>query len=350
MAPPDRILLIRLKSIGDILFALPAVHLVRANFPGAHIAFMVSKENAPVLQGFAEVQDILPLDRALYRWNNLKAMCVETLALIRRLRRQKFSLVVDFQGYGETALLTWLTGAPERWGNVYRATRAWAYTRKMARRDFVHPAEGNLSLLHQCGLKPSPVLNKFVLPDTALEEARGFFTTHGLAPTRPTLFIQPFTSSPQKNWPLEKQMAVGRHWQARGVQVLFGGGPAERAALEPARQAGFPVSAGVPLLVNCGVMKLCTLVLGGDTGVMHTAVAMDKRVLMLINATTPGRPHPFQHPEWTVTPPAGQPVSATSVEAVNEGCAQALAELGAVAGPGQKQARYWSSGAEARPV
>ena len=46
------ILLIRLKSIGDILFTLPAVHAVRENFPRSKITFMVSKEHALLLQGF----------------------------------------------------------------------------------------------------------------------------------------------------------------------------------------------------------------------------------------------------------------------------------------------------------
>jgi ADP-heptose:LPS heptosyltransferase len=44
--------LIRLKSIGDILFTLPAVNVIRENFPSAKIAFLTSKENAPLLQGF----------------------------------------------------------------------------------------------------------------------------------------------------------------------------------------------------------------------------------------------------------------------------------------------------------
>ena len=95
-------------------------------------------------------------------------------------------------------------------------------------------------------------------------------------------------------------LAVARHWHARGVQILFGGGPAERAALEPVRQAGFPVSAGVPLLVTGGLMKLSSLILGGDTGALHLAVAMGKRVVMIRNSVAPGSPYPFQHPDWAV--------------------------------------------------
>ena len=103
------ILLIRLKSIGDILFTLPAVHAVRENFPGAKISFLVSKEFSPLLEGFRDVNEVMALDRAPYHRKNPKAMLVETFSLLRRLRRGKFSLVMDFQGYGETAWMTRLS-------------------------------------------------------------------------------------------------------------------------------------------------------------------------------------------------------------------------------------------------
>ena len=104
MAASENILLTRLKSIGDVLFTLPAVHAVRGHFPGAKITFLVSKENAPLLEGFRDVDEVIPLDRALYHRKNPLAIVPETLSLLRRLRREKFSLAVDFQGYGETAL------------------------------------------------------------------------------------------------------------------------------------------------------------------------------------------------------------------------------------------------------
>jgi len=48
MATRENILLIRFKSIGDVLLTLPAVHAVRDNFPAAHITFFTVRENAPL--------------------------------------------------------------------------------------------------------------------------------------------------------------------------------------------------------------------------------------------------------------------------------------------------------------
>ena len=128
------ILLIRLKSIGDILFTLPAVHAVRENFPSAKITFLVSKENASLLRGFRDVNEVIAIDRAALRSGNPLKMTSEFFSLLRRLRTGGFSLVVDFQGYGETAWLARVTGAPQRWGSVYSTGRKWAYTRGLKRK------------------------------------------------------------------------------------------------------------------------------------------------------------------------------------------------------------------------
>ena len=249
--------------------------------------------------------------------------------MLRRLRGGKFSLAVDFQGYGETAWLTWLTGAPQRWGSVYSTGRKWAYTQGVTRNDNIQIADWNLSLLEQCGLKPGPIRNEFFLPDGALEDARRFFATQGLDTAKPTLFIQPFTSTPKKNWPLENYLTLASYWRMIGFQVIFSGGPVDCAALEPARQRGFLTSAGVPLLTSAGIAKLSTLVVGGVTGLLHLAVAMQKRVLMLVGypAREPG--FPYQHRDWAVTPSTGGNVSEIQTSAVIEACARAFAELGA---------------------
>ena len=322
------ILLIRLKSIGDILFTLPAVHLVREGFPQARITFLVSGEYASLLEGFRDVDGVIALDRARFRHPNPVGFIAEALALLRQLRRPKFSLVIDLQGYGETALLAWWSGAPQRWGTVYRSGRRWAYTRGVNREPERHPANGFLAVLEAGGLPIARVRNQFMLPASAVEEALRFFRERGLDPEQPTLFVQPFTSSPNKDWPLERYLAAAGTWKGRGWQVLFGGGPAEQAALEPVRQAGFPVSAGASLLVTAGLMKLSTLILGGDTGMLHLAVAMDKRVVMLMGSVGPGSSHPFQHPDWAVTPAHGQAVATITTEAVNSACAQAVGEVG----------------------
>ena len=314
MKPRQNILLIRFKAIGDVVLTLPAVHAVRENFPAAHITFFTVRENAPLLQGFRDVDEVIALDRSALK-RPLRTI-PEFFGLFRRLRAGKFSLVIDLQGYGDTAWLTRLTGARERWGTVYGRGREWAYTRGLKRNEDLHPAEWNLFLLRECGLKIGEIKNQFCLPDDALTAAKKIFAEQKLDFTKPALFIQPFTSSPHKNWPLDNFLAVARHWRARGGQIIFGGGPGDLAALEPARAENFPVFAGVPLLVTGGLMQLSMLVLGGDTGMLHLAIAQGKRALMLVHNLSPGRPILFQHRDWVIAAPQQDNLASITVETV----------------------------------
>jgi len=305
----ENILLIRLKSIGDVVLTLPAVNAVRARFPTATISFLTSRENAPLVRGFRAVDEILTLDRAVLSAGHPVKIAGELIPLLRRLRAKNFSLVADFQGYGETEWLAWWSGAPERLGVVYKPGRGGLYTRPSPRNDLSHPAHWNLELLTALGGPALEIRNDYHLPAEALATAREFFAAHHLDPHQPTLFIQPFTSDRPKNWPLARFVELARTWQARGLQIIFGGGPADRPHLEPARAAGFVVAAGTPLLVSAGLIQLSTLVVGADTGLLHLAVAQGRRVVMLMHANHPGTYPPFQHPDWAVTPPPGQTVA-----------------------------------------
>ena len=319
METPTRILAIRLTAIGDVVLTLPAVSVLRQNFPAAKITFLTTKENAALLQGFRDVDETILLDRSVFRSGNPWRIGREFLRLTRALRAGKFLLVVDWQANGESAWLTRLTGAQRRWGFVKKSPRRWAYTKTFGH-PRLHPAESNCALLGHCGLVVDAVKNEFILPAEALLAAQNFFATNNLVPGQPTLFVQPFTSAAHKNWPLENFLALAKHWQARGWQIIFGGGPADVPALEPARTLGFVISAGVPLLVTGGLMQLSTFIVGGDTGALHLAVAQGKRVVMLMSSGRPGRPHPFRHPEWTLAPAVEQDIVSLKLADVIAAC------------------------------
>jgi ADP-heptose:LPS heptosyltransferase len=319
----ENILLIRLKSIGDVILTLPAVNVVREHFPSAKITFLTSKENLPLLRGFRDVNETIALDRAALRGGNPLKMSGEFFGLLKKMRAGRFSLVVDFQGFGETAWLARLTGAPQRWGSVYGKGRAWAYTHGPRRDETAHPADWNLSLLQQCGLKTGAAKNEFFLPDDALAAAKLFLTQQKFSATDKILFIQPFTSSPHKNWPLENYLAVARRWRDGGGAVIFGGGPADAVALEPARVENFCVAAGQPLLVSGALAKLSALMLAGDTGLAHLAVAAGQRVVMLMCHNKPGRPCPWRHPDWALLPPVDKNIATIRVSDVIAACAAA---------------------------
>ena len=73
MKARNNILLVRFKAIGDVVLTLPAVNVVRKNFPAARVSFFTVRENAPLLQGFRAVDEVMALDRAAFK-NPLRAV------------------------------------------------------------------------------------------------------------------------------------------------------------------------------------------------------------------------------------------------------------------------------------
>ncbi len=328
MIEKPAILLLRLKSIGDVVLTLPAVGMVRENFPGHRILFLTALENAALVRGFSLVDDVLALDRQAFRQGRWLAGGRNILQLVTRLRREGLSHVLDFQGYGETAILTWLTGAPNRWGLLNRASRRWAFTKPVERNYGIHLADSNLALGLAAGLRPGVIRNEFRVPEADARAAREFFESVKLEPGRPTLFIQPFTSSPQKNWPLERYLQLAEGWRGRGRQVIFGGGPREGELLAGARAAGFAVSAGASLLTTAGLMQLSQVTVGGVTGLLHLGVAMGRRVVMLSGHAAQEMGFPYQHREWMIGP-SNAPIETIELATVAAACEVALAEVGA---------------------
>ncbi len=324
-----RILLIRLGGLGDVVFTLPAVNAIRGAFPDAKLTYLTYREFAPVLQGFGEFETVLTLDRAGYKALNPKVILGETVGLISRLVRSRFALAIDFQSFGETAWMTWWSGAPLRWGNVYRPNRSWAYTHPVTRDQSLHPIDYDLAVLRKAGsIQKSCSAQEFSVPETAKGEAKRWFSEHNLEPQRPTLLLHPFTSTPEKNWPLDFYLGIARRGREQGLQIVFGGGPGDRVGLEPARAAGFAVAAGAPLIVSAALALLSTVVVGGDSGLPHLAVAMGRRVVMIMKSVQPGACYPFGHKDWAIVPAGGQPVSSITIDAVWQGCRQALTEIG----------------------
>jgi ADP-heptose:LPS heptosyltransferase len=312
-----KILIIRLRSIGDVLFTLPAVNCVRQSFPEAKISFLTHQSCAPLLTGFEAVNEIVAVDREVYRRKNPADIVRATWKLLARLRSPKFTHAIDLHGFGETALLTRWTGASARWGIVYRSSRSYAYTAGVQRPQGLHPIDANLAVLRGCGLQVRTVENIFRVSDENLLEARKLLETFGIATGEKFVFVQPFTSNAAKNWPLPNYVELASQWRTAGVKVLFGGGPGDRPKLGPALQAGFACSAGAGLLTSAALAKQSQLVIGGDTGLLHMAVAMQKRVLMLINSNAV-MAIPYAHREWTIAPPSGQGIESVPLAQVAE--------------------------------
>ena len=89
---PRRILLVRLRQIGDVVFTTPAVHALRRRFPDAHLTYIVEPAAAPVVVGNPHLNDVIVAPRG----HGLGGFLAD-MRLGRRLRAERYDLAIRRQ-------------------------------------------------------------------------------------------------------------------------------------------------------------------------------------------------------------------------------------------------------------
>ncbi|RIK89761.1 MAG: hypothetical protein DCC71_25845, partial [Proteobacteria bacterium] len=142
LGPPpaaDRILVIRLGAVGDVVRTLPAVSALRAAYAGAHVAWLVEPASHSAVAGQPWIDEVLVFPReelaSLLRRGRLVAAARTAARCVRALRARRFDLVLDFHAIVKSGALAWASGAPTRVGYARPFARegAWLFANARAR-------------------------------------------------------------------------------------------------------------------------------------------------------------------------------------------------------------------------
>ena len=307
--PADRILVIRLGAVGDVVRTLPAVSALRAAYPGAHLTWLVEPASASALEGQPWVDRVLVFPRPAVARAALAGR-LGTLAgalrdFLRELRRPGFDLVVDFHAILKSGILAWLSGAPLRvsYARPYAREGAWLFANRRAR---VEPRrtsrfERNAALLDFLGVKAEGAPDPMRLVAGARARV-GAALGEGPAP----VVIHPGTSdaTPHKRWTAAGYARVAEALAAAtGVPVLVTAGPARDdrafadAVVAAARGAARPAPPTPSLADLAVLLARARLYVGSDTGPMHVASLVGTPVVQLLGPT-----HPLENRPWGRTP------------------------------------------------
>jgi lipopolysaccharide heptosyltransferase II len=303
-----RILLIRLREIGDVVFTTPALRAIRDRFPDAHISYLVEPHAAPVVARNPHVDDVIVTMR--------RRGFASDLALARRLRAARYDLVVDFHGGPRASILAWLSGAPTRVGyNV--AGRGWMYTIRVPRPRQIRPrhaVENQWDLLIPLGIgAPDPT--RFPVEMAVDESARAIVAERlalaGVEVRHQLIVIHVSAGNPFRRWPLAAfstlMTMLALRDPDRRIVVTAGpadGGAAERAIeqaralLDPAESARIVVCGDFSLDELRALMDRAVLYIGGDSGPLHIAATSGVPIVGLYGPTLPVRSSPWRDSEW----------------------------------------------------
>ncbi len=302
MRTPERILIIRLSSLGDILHALPAFGCLRRSFPGARIDWLIEKRNSFLLSAVRGIDDVITLDTLPLRnspWNpaSWKPGC----DLVRLLRARHYDCCIDFQGLLKTGFLSFLSGARTRIGFPRELVRErpahWFYQRTPgAPPEPRHVVALNRLLAQSAGAEDSPGRVDFVAEARDDEHVQALLEAEGLGDF---VVINPGGGWPTKRWhPARYGRLAARIRSELGLRVAVTTGPGEENLYEEvlAHSGGSaPRNVRVPFLQLIPLLRRTRLFIGGDTGPFHLACLVGTPVVGVFGPTSPLRNGPWQN-------------------------------------------------------
>jgi len=304
---PQRILLLRLERIGDLLMVLDAIALVRTLAPRARIDLVVGSWNLPLARLIPSVDSVDVID---VPWMSREGHGASWPAMLRRFRewrRRRYDLAINFEPDIRSNILMALSGASRTVG-LSSGGGAAVLTDAIAPDPAAHIAETARRLVElalaygremdSVRLATTRPVARLALPEEARRQAADLIER--LSPAGLTIGIQPGAGRQIKEWDPARFAEVGAGLaRSHGAKIVLIGSAADRVALDAVRRAWphdlplVQLPAETDLIVLAAVLERLALFITGDTGPMHLAAAVGTRVLAVFGPSLPTRYAPL---------------------------------------------------------
>ena len=269
-----RVLVVRLRSIGDTVLATPSLHALRRFLPNARVDVLLEDWVAPLLEGAGDVDRVVTVERASKS---------SRLRVARALRSEKYDVVYNLHGGSTAALLTRATGAPNRVGYAaYSYASLHNHTAPPSSalwgREKTHSAEQQLALLGWTGVPVTDrPASRLTVTNESSERVSRRLREAGLDDARDFALVHPAAAFDTKTWAAENFARVVERLDSRGLATVAVAGPGEERVVEALRahsRASVVSFTDLSLPELTALASRARLFVGNDSGVAHVAAAV----------------------------------------------------------------------------
>lgn len=285
----NRILVIRLDRIGDVVLSTPAIKALRDTFPKSYIAFMGRPVTKDIMAGNPYLDEVI-----LYDKDNKHKGPWSSLRFAMALRKKKFDLAVILHPTNRSHIIAFLAGIPERLG--YNKKCGFLLTRKTEdtkRQGLRHEAEYSLDLLKALGVQVKDA--RLFMPVNKDDESTvvEFLKKLHVRKEDKIVTIHPGASCPSKIWPKERLAkvadALANEFNLR-IAIVSDNKDAEIAEEMGKLMSSSPLVLGGKLTLGelAALLKKSCLFISNDSGPVHIAAALDIPVISIFGRNQPG--------------------------------------------------------------
>lgn len=294
-----KILVIRLRSIGDTVLSTPSIYALRRFVPAVHIDVLLEDWVAPVLTDSPDVDQIITFKR-----DRLFAK----IDLVQKLRREKYDIALNIHGGSTASLIAWLSGARHRVGYLsYRYH--WLHNHLAPSSSVLwgsektHSVEQQLALLGWCGVpvsdRPSTRLRVSSLDAETID---GRLREHGLH-DRAFVLIHPAGSFDSKQWAASNFARVCEYINSTGLAIVAVAAPEEANIIQDLRAHTKTVVVGFSDLTLGEVKAVCArarIFLGNDSSIAHICAAFAVPSVVIFGSSNVAHWRPWTHAPYAV--------------------------------------------------
>jgi len=278
---PQRILVIRRRYLGDIVLLGSALHNLRLHWPTASITVLVEGPYRSLLTLNPHVGLTLTFPRKATEWP----------AFLLKVRRLRFTHVLDFDNTERTALVARVTGAPVRATydrELNRVRARWLYTHFAEMSDERYRSQPIIETYHALHVAIGvPIRSRDVRLEPRAKDLAA--AARLVAGQGPKILLHPGTRSPYRLWPVERFAALADRLQDElGAQVFVAAGPGElptaNAIREHAQSHVIVLDQRFTSEQFAALLAQFDFLVCHDSGPMHIATAVGTRVIALYSS------------------------------------------------------------------
>ena len=273
----QKILIIQTAFIGDVILATPLIGNLKTQFPDAKIDFLVKNGNQSLLRNDPNINEILVFDK--------KKKVASLLELLKKIRANKYDLVINLHRFASSGILTFLSGAKQKLG-FKKNPFSFAYTQSFPHEigNGKHEVDRNLELIKH--------LTSNVNRQPKLYPSSEDFEVIKTYQTENYYCLAPASVWFTKQAPKEIWLKLIAKLSAENSTIYLLGGPDDKELCEEIKaktnaEKVVNLAGKLSLMQSAALIKSAKRNYVNDSGPLHLASAMNAPVTAFFCSTTP---------------------------------------------------------------